>query len=150
MLLLAPGQITTFFICLCSEKSALVNILSSSLVGIISQRLVKKLCNSCKEIHQTTPSDMEILGISKPRSIFKAKGCNACGRSGFSGRTAIHEIMVIDKKIRQLINSNASADSIRDVAIKNGMTTLNQSCSELILKGATSIEELIRISFSID
>lgn len=125
-------------------------ILSSSLVGIISQRLVKKLCNSCKEIHHTTPTDMEILGISEPKSIFKAKGCNACGRSGFSGRTAIHEIMVIDKKIRQLINSNASADSIRDVAIKNGMTTLNQSCSELILKGATSIEELIRISYSID
>jgi type IV pilus assembly protein PilB len=125
-------------------------ILSSSLVGIISQRLVKKLCNSCKSSYITSEADMKVLNIDEPKTIFEARGCNACGRTGYNGRTAIHEIMVIDKKIRKLINANVSADVIKDEAIKNGMTTLNHSCSELILKGDTSIEELIRVSYSID
>jgi len=125
-------------------------ILSSSLVGIISQRLVKKLCNSCKSSYETDPSDMDILNIDEPKRIFEPRGCNACGRTGYSGRTAIHEIMVVDKSIRKLINANESADIIKEEAIKNGMTTLNQSCSELILKGDTSIDELLRVSYSID
>jgi len=125
-------------------------ILSSSLVGIISQRLVKKLCNSCKIPHETENGDMEILNIDEAKTIYQPRGCNACGRTGYSGRTAIHEIMVIDKEIRKLINSNASADIIKEAAVKKGMMTLNQSCSELILKGDTSIEELIRVSYSID
>lgn len=125
-------------------------ILSSSLVGIISQRLVKKLCNSCKSSYETDEADMKVLGIDAPETIYEPRGCNACGRTGYSGRTAIHEIMVIDKKIRKLINANESADIIKEEAIKNGMTTLNESCSELILKGDTSIEELIRVSYSID
>jgi type IV pilus assembly protein PilB len=125
-------------------------ILSSSLIGIISQRLVKKLCSSCKSSYITDEIDMEVLNIEEPRTIYEPRGCNACGRTGYSGRTAIHEIMVIDKKLRKLINMNASADIIKDEAIKNGLTTLNESCSELILKGDTSIEELMRVSYSID
>lgn len=125
-------------------------ILSSALTGVISQRLVKKLCNSCKRVHETTQYEMDLLGIDEPIEIYEKVGCKACGGTGYSERTAINEILVINKGIRNLINSNASTDDIKDIAIKDGMMSLFDNCKELIIDGITSIEELIRVSYSIE
>ncbi|MGM0378356.1 MAG: GspE/PulE family protein [Bacillota bacterium] len=125
-------------------------ILSSSIVGIISQRLVKKLCNSCKESKVTTKSEMKELGLDSSKEIYKAKGCNACGQTGYSGRTAIHEIMLINKSLKRKISNGESAGKIKQQALKDGMETLKESCSELVIKGKTSIEELIKVTYTID
>ncbi len=127
-------------------------ILSSSLVGIISQRLVKKLCNSCKTSHITTKSEMEILGIEQPIEIYERNGCSACGHTGYSGRTGIYEMMIINKEVREYISDNASVDTIREAAFSkdSGMKTLDVSCKELIINGKTTMDELIRVSYSVE
>ncbi len=127
-------------------------ILSSSLIGIVSQRLVKSLCNSCKKAHITTESEMEILGLDKPIEIYEKNGCSACGNMGYSGRTGIYEMMIITKEIREHINKNESVDIIREAAFASagGMKTLSNSCKELIINGKTTIDELLRITYSVE
>ena len=127
-------------------------ILSSSLAGIISQRLVKKLCNSCKRSRITTESEMKILDIDKPIEIFDKVGCSACGNTGYSGRTGIYEMMIVDKEIRESINNGASTDDIRKTVFNqdSGMKTLSMSCKEQIISGKTTLEELVRIAYSVE
>ena len=125
-------------------------ILSSSIVGVISQRLVKKLCNSCKESKITTEAEMDILDLDSAIDIYEAKGCNACNQTGYSGRTAIHEIMIVNKELKTKISQGESAGVIKEQALKDGMQTLNQSCSELVIKGETTIKELIKVTYTID
>jgi len=127
-------------------------ILSSSLAGIISQRLVKKLCNSCKRSHITTESEMKILGIDKPIEIFNKVGCSACGNTGYSGRTGIYEMMIVDKEVRENINNGASTDDIRKTVFNedSDMKTLSKSCKNLIISGKTTLDELIRIAYSVE
>jgi type IV pilus assembly protein PilB len=127
-------------------------ILSSSLIGIVSQRLVKSLCNSCKKSHITTESEMEMLDIDNPIEIYEKNGCSACGNVGYSGRTGIYEMMIITKEIRDHINNNDTIDEIRETAFSSegGMKTLTNSCKELIVNGKTTIEELLRITYSVE
>ncbi len=127
------------------------NYLASSAVsGVIAQRLVKRICPTCKTAHETTPEEMNILGLVEPRTIYKGKGCNNCSRTGYRGRTAIHEVLAITSDIRDLINENSSSDAIKERAIKNGMDSLYETCKKLVLKGDTSIDELIKVAFSMD
>ena len=127
-------------------------ILSSSLAGIISQRLVKKLCNSCKKSHITTESEMKLLGIDKPIEIFEKVGCSACGNTGYSGRTGIYEMMIVDKEVRENINNGDSVDDIRKTVFnaESKMKTLSMSCKEQIISGKTTLDELIRIAYSVE
>ncbi|MDP2892577.1 MAG: GspE/PulE family protein [Bacillota bacterium] len=125
-------------------------LVSSSLVGIIAQRLVRKLCSSCREACTPSGSEMKLLDISAPQEIFKPKGCNLCNFTGFKGRMAIFEIIVVDRKIRDMINAGANADEIRDEAIKAGTKTLRQNCAGLVLNGTTSISELLKATYEVD
>ncbi|MFV0394406.1 MAG: GspE/PulE family protein [Coprobacillaceae bacterium] len=125
-------------------------LVSSAISGVVAQRLVKKICPTCKEEHVTTPDEMNLLGIIEPTVIYRGKGCNNCSRTGYRGRTAIHEILAVTSDIRLLINSGASADAIKDRAIKNGMDTLQESCRKLILKGETTIDELIKVAYTME
>lgn len=127
------------------------NYLASSAVsGVIAQRLVKKICPSCRTAHETTPEEMNILGIVEPKVIYAGKGCNNCSRTGYSGRTAIHEVLAVTGDIRELINSHSSADQIKDRAIKNGMDSLQESCRKLVLRGETTVEELVKVAYTMD
>lgn len=125
-------------------------VLASSLIGIISQRLVKRLCNSCKKAYITDEADMKTLGLNQPIEIYKKNGCSACGETGYAGRVAIHEMMIIDKEIKKKISDGASADEIKDTALKNGMQHLEESCQELVIQGKTTIDELIKAAYTID
>ena len=82
--------------------------------------------------------------------MYKGKGCNACAGTGYSGRTAIQEVLVMDREIRNLINENKSIDEIKDKAKSKGLKTLNESCRELVLSGITSMEQLMKITYSVD
>lgn len=125
-------------------------LVSSGVVGIIAQRLVKKICSHCKMAYEADSAERQILNVEESIGIYKGRGCNACNHTGYSGRTAIHEIMTINREIRSLINQNANIDIIKDKAVENGMLTLYHSCKLLVLNGTTTLDELVRVTYSVD
>lgn len=120
--------------------------LSTALIGVISQRLVKLLCDSCKQSYNTDFIEREILGIQKDRKInlYRANGCENCN-NGYIGRTAIYELIHIDKNLRRMISSKAEVDKIRLYSKEKGMSTLISSGIDLALSGRTSLDEIIKI-----
>ena len=126
-------------------------LVSSSVIGIISQRLVKVLCNSCKTSYIASEKEKRIMGIKEQKHIklYKANSCNNCIK-GYRGRMAVHEVLFIDETIRKLIDNKSSTDEIKNTAIKNGMATLYENAVNLALKGITSLEEVLKVSFIID
>jgi type IV pilus assembly protein PilB len=126
-------------------------LVGSSLVLVVAQRLVRKLCSNCKRPHDIPKEALIRMGLIKDISeeivIFKAneKGCDMCGYTGYKGRTAVHEIMEIDDELRKMIIKGATADELREVAKRNGMRTLYGSGLVKVKKGITSIEEINRV-----
>ena len=123
-------------------------LVSSALVGIIAQRLIRKLCVECKEAYEASDYEKEILGVEKDKNLtlYRKVGCNKCNNTGYKGRVGIYEIMQVNKEIRELINRDASVEEITNAALKNGMKTLSKSAINVILKGNSTIEELLRVT----
>jgi type IV pilus assembly protein PilB len=134
------------------EMGAKDYLVSSTLSGVIAQRLVRKLCDDCKEEHTPTYeeaqkilSDEEEIQKLTKTTVYKKKGCKNCDFSGYSGRLGVFEIMPITKEIKKLIAIGSHDIEIEDAAIACGMKTLNQSCLGHILRGETTIDEFIRV-----
>ena len=125
-------------------------LISSSVVGVISQRLIRKICPNCKVSYEPSDSERKFLGIDREYRLHRGEGCKACRGKGYKGRTAVHEILQIDEELRGLIRQNENPDIIKAKAVEKGMTTLKNSCIELVLKGTTTFEELLRVAYSID
>jgi type IV pilus assembly protein PilB len=124
-------------------------LVSSSVVGVIAQRLVRNICSRCKTVYEPTSNEAEMLGLKEGQKLWRGNGCAFCGGTGYKGRTAIHEIMVIDKTMRDLISKGAPTDELRSYAIKNGMLTLSQSCADLVKSGVTTLEEMIKTTYNL-
>ena len=113
----------------------------------MAQRLVRKLCDKCKEQHEPTADELALIGLKSKDvkgSLYKSKGCADCRNTGYRGRTAIFEMIPMAKELRKLVFENANEDEIRQAAIKNGMVTLRDAGNERVLDGTTSIEEILR------
>lgn len=125
-------------------------MLSASLVGILSQRLLRKLCPRCAETVTPDLRDMASMGkaYADIRSIKQPVGCSYCNNTGYKGRIAVHEFLMIDKEFRAMVNRGASVDELRDGAIAQGMKTLGQECARLLRDGVTSLPEVIRAAYS--
>ncbi len=125
-------------------------LISSSVNTIIAQRLVRKLCNNCKQEVSLNLDDIVNLGIVDKqlngKTIFKAKGCSNCFNTGYSGREAIFEIMVLNDELKNLMSKTNDANIIKKTARKMGMTTLRQDGVQKVLKGTTSIKEIFRVT----
>lgn len=107
-------------------------MIASSLVGIVAQRLVRKVCPFCGEWGPMTEQEEAIAGVHFPQ-IMHAKGCRQCNNTGYKGRISIHEILMIDKKVREMITKGASVEEIKDYAVQEqGMSTLKKSALELV------------------
>ncbi len=123
-------------------------LLADSVVGVIAQRLVRRLC-TCKQEYEPTPEEWEVIGEKTPDGkIYKACGCPKCNESGYRGRIGVYEILPVTNKIRRLIAKGAPAEDIQDQALLEGMSTLRMSAARLVREGITSIEELMRIAYS--
>lgn len=122
-------------------------MVSSSMLGVIAQRLVRTLCPHCREEYMASDEELEILGLEKGSKLklYRPKGCSYCGHKGYRGRTAIHEIMPVTPAIKSCINHAQSMDEIRAVAIKEGMITLDQNIRRIVLEGKTSLEEMLEV-----
>ena len=117
-------------------------LISSSLIGILAQRLVRILCEECKEI-DTSPEIEKY--IPNPNKIYKAKGCPKCNFLGYSKRVAVGELFIMNDEIKQLIATGTNDIELRKAMIKNGMKTLKESIIELLNSGKTSLSEAIRV-----
>jgi type IV pilus assembly protein PilB len=121
-------------------------LVADALVGVIAQRLVKRLCPECKKKMKTTAKEMELLGIDEPIDIYHPHGCQFCGGSGYKGRIAVHEIMYMNENMRSAIVREKNLEVLRELARQNGMVTLFNSCRNLVEQGVTSMQEMMTLS----
>ncbi|HCS75752.1 MAG TPA: hypothetical protein DIW17_18010 [Clostridiales bacterium] len=124
--------------------------MSSSVVGVVAQRLVKKICTNCKTGYQASQSDIDLLNLQSSDLLYRGEGCSVCNRTGYKGRTAIHEIMLMTREIRELVDLHESIDNIRSAAAKYGTITLKDSCSELVRNGITTKDEMLKVTYSLE
>lgn len=125
-------------------------LLTSSIIGVISQRLVRKLCPHCMEAKSAEIGEKQALGlpIHEEVTVYKPVGCPRCSNQGYKGRIGVYEILTLDKDIRNLINSGAKEDEILEKAKANGMQLLKDDAVLKVLSGDTSIEEMLKVAFS--
>ncbi|MBU1061358.1 MAG: type II secretion system ATPase GspE [Candidatus Omnitrophica bacterium] len=118
-------------------------LISSSVIGILAQRLVRKICEKCKE--SFTPSEEILKGLGvEAKELFRGKGCNTCRDTGYKGRVGIFELLVVTEEIRKMIVDRASSDLIKNKALQMGMKTLRDDGLDKVLKGITTAEEVIK------
>ena len=124
-------------------------LISSSVIGILAQRLVRVLCKECREPYQITPAEIAELEIktgAEGATVYRAKGCDACFHTGYLGRSAIYELLNVDDEMRQLIMKNTDASMIKALAMERGMRTLRQDGAAQVLEGVTSVDEVVRVT----
>ncbi|MEW5848383.1 MAG: type II secretion system ATPase GspE [Myxococcota bacterium] len=122
-------------------------LVASSMIGILAQRLVRVVCQECREAYQPTPEELAEIGIDARKlptipTIFRKRGCNRCSNTGYVGRRGIYELMLIDDDIRQLILKNVDSGTIKRKAMEKGMTTLREDGARKVLEGLTTIQEV--------
>lgn len=124
-------------------------MVATSLIGIVAQRLVKKICHECRTPRMSTPEENELMGVSESITIYDACGCPKCNNTGYTGRTAIHEILTCTSEMTGLIANGGKIDQIAELARKQGTKLLRDNVSELVQAGETSIEELVRVTYAV-
>ncbi len=127
-------------------------MVSSALLGIIAQKLARRLCTSCKEAYN--PDKNERLGLRIPEdqqiTLYRPVGCEKCNKKGYKGRIAVHEVMLLTTKLKRAITDGVSTDELRDLAIEDGMIPMKENVRIDVLQGLTSYEEYIDMTISND
>lgn len=118
-------------------------LVSASIIGVVAQRLVRKICPNCKEAYQDAAA-CEYLGIPGGTTLYRGKGCDACRNSGSKGRVGVYEVLNVNEDIRHFIAEGASTLEIRDSALAAGMISLKDYCLILLKEGAISVDEVLR------
>jgi type IV pilus assembly protein PilB len=128
-------------------------LITASVIAMVAQRLLRTLCKNCRELYEPSAHELELvspyLGADRDPTklkLYKAKGCELCHNYGYTGRTAICEILELGREIRNMVMANASVQDVMRAARKEGMNTLFESGMKKVFKGITSLEELFRIS----
>jgi type IV pilus assembly protein PilB len=128
-------------------------LISSSVIGVLAQRLVRTICTDCKAPRQVNPNDMNELGekvanSKVPLILYQGKGCKNCKQSGYWGRSGIFELLLVNEDIKKLISERASTQMIREVAKKTaGMVSLRVDGLRKVLKGVTTLDEVDRVAY---
>lgn len=124
-------------------------MIADSTVGVIAQRLVRRLCTRCKQAKFADAIEMKLLEYHSAADlvVYEPKGCHHCNNTGYFGRIGVYEIMEITPKLKEVISRKGNASEIKDVALSEGMQTLKMAASRYVLEGITSIAEMKRITF---
>lgn len=141
----APGAITRML-----EMGIEPYLISSSVIAIIAQRLVRLICPRCKESYLPEEESLREIGLNSEQlaegKLYRGRGCSHCLNTGYRGRTGIYELLTMNEKIRELVLSRTEANTIRKRAVEDGMITLRQDGAHKVLKGLTTIEEVLRVT----
>jgi general secretion pathway protein E len=126
-------------------------LVSSSLIGVVAQRLVRRVCEDCRTEMEANPRDLRALGldaahVEKGAKFYVGKGCDKCFHTGYRGRTGIYEVMLIADKIQDLVYKRESAGRIKKYALEAGMKTLRMDGARKVLQGITTVAEVLRVS----
>jgi general secretion pathway protein E len=121
-------------------------LLSSSLLGVLAQRLVRCLCTTCREAYTPSAAELSLLEGLQPSVLYRPVGCPACTQTGYLRRTGIYELLRVDDGMRHLIHDRAAEQDVRDYALQHGMHSLRQDGLRLVSNGTTSLEELLRVT----
>lgn len=125
-------------------------MVANSLIGVVAQRLVRKICPHCKEQHTATEMDCLTIG-KKVQYVYRGKGCHLCNNTGYKGRQAVHEIIQIDKEVRRMVTNKEEIDKIYAYVKKEQhISTLQDSVAQLVMDGVTTIEEMYKITCYLD
>ncbi len=141
----APGAVTRLL-----DMGVEPFLLSSSLLGVIAQRLVRRICPACRETYEAGEREKRYLGLpaGSRLELSRGKGCPLCGGTGYRGRTGIFEIFEVERPHKLLIDRRAPEDELRDLARQHGMVTLWENCRGKVLAGVTTVEEMARVTYS--
>lgn len=121
-------------------------LISSSLAGVVAQRLVRVICPHCKQEYEPTLTEIQIIGRPVEK-LYRGVGCSACGGRGYLGRVSIHEIMVVDDEIRTLTIQHAPSSQILKATLRQGMVPMVQDGIEKAIQGITTVEEVTAKAF---
>ncbi len=126
-------------------------LIADATIGVIAQRLVRRLCPECKRAKKANADDLELLmrDPDEDITIYEPCGCPRCEGTGFKGRIGVYEIMEVSQPLKTIISKNGSAEDIKNKALEEGMNTLRMSATKYVLEGITSIPEMMRVSFDI-
>ena len=126
-------------------------LIADSVIGVIAQRLVRRLCPFCKKPKQATKDEKEFMGMREEEdvTIYEPCGCSKCDNTGFKGRIGVYEIMQITPKLKTIISKREGADILKEEALKEGMHTLRMSATDYVLDGTTSFSEMVKVSFDV-
>ncbi len=119
-------------------------LISTSVIGVVAQRLVRRICTKCKQEYAPDPVVLKYLGVDENKQLFKGKGCDNCGQTGYKGRVGVYEVLMVNDELRHLVAEGSDTQVIRQAAIKNGMKTLKDYCLILLQEGLTSVDEVLR------
>ena len=125
-------------------------MVSSALVGVVSQRLVRRICTNCRKPYEPDEYEIDKLHLEPGQKLYRGTGCTECNESGYKGRIAIHEIVVMTKTMKTLLEKRASEEEMRQLAVKEGTQMLADSAAALVLEGITTIDEMSRVAYTID
>jgi type IV pilus assembly protein PilB len=121
-------------------------LLASSLLGIAAQRLVRRICQTCRIAVATPPGVAHLFGELAPEKLYRGQGCHDCRGTGYRGRVAIHELVVVNEGLRHLVMERAAERLLVDAAVSNGMVTLREECLSRVIEGDTTLEEVVRLT----
>jgi len=122
-------------------------LVAASLVGVISQRLIRTICPKCKIAYKASSEEAYILGVAEGTLLYKGNGCESCKKTGYRGRIAIHEVMPITPRIRRAIHDRKTSDEIQVYAIEDGMISLKENVRVLVVNGTTTLNEMNEIFY---
>jgi type II secretory ATPase GspE/PulE/Tfp pilus assembly ATPase PilB-like protein len=124
-------------------------LVSSSLIAIMAQRLLRRVCPDCKKPYQPTPLELRELGLGDlpgGSNFYVGAGCGKCFQTGYRGRTGIYELMLITEEIQNLVYQRATAGTIKKLALDAGLQTLRMDGARKVLAGITTIQEVLRVT----
>jgi general secretion pathway protein E len=121
-------------------------LLSSCISGVLAQRLVRKICSKCKKSYEPSEQELKDLGLRDVKELYRGEGCSECHHSGYSGRLAIFELLIIDDAFRRQITRSGDAQKLKEVAIAGGLVTLKEAGARLACEGKTTIYEVMRVT----
>ncbi|BDF57940.1 type II secretion system protein E [Christensenellaceae bacterium] len=124
-------------------------LVASALSGVIAQRLVRKICPYCKREHPSTPAENLMLGLTETATLYEGAGCARCNFTGYLGRKAIHEILLVDEGMQEIISSRRPSRQIEEYAEKNGMVTLKQDMLRNVLAGESTVSEYVKAVYTV-